>query len=328
MHLGALVPQGWKHEFDGMDSRAAFAKMIEVAQHAEAIGLDSVWLYDHFHAVPWPAQPGTVVFECWTGMMALAMATQNVRLGQMVTCAGYRNPAYLAKVAAGIDVASGGRLEFGIGAGWYWEEFESYGYGFASNGDRLGHLRDTVEIVKRLWLDERASYDGRFASIKDAISDPKPLQQPRPPVWIGGGGEKVTLRIVAEHADWSNFMGTLETFHTKRDLLRGHCEAVDRDPGEIRMSVHCDCLVARTDTELRALLDKHPSIFGIPEEQRLQSHLIGTVNQVIDRAAKYAELGCEGFIPWFPDYPTTDSLDLFAEEVAPVLRKMTPGENP
>lgn len=325
MHIGALVPQGWKHEFDGMDPARSFDTMIQIARHIESIGLDSIWVYDHFHAVPPPAQPGTTVFECWTALAALAMQTSTIRLGQMVTCAGYRNPAYLAKVAATVDVASKGRLEFGIGAGWYWEEFQSYGYGFASNAERLGLLRDTCEIVTRLWSEERASYEGKFASIDDALSDPKPLQQPRPPIWIGGGGEQITLKIVAQFADWSNFMGTTETFAHKRALLHKHCETIGRDPALIKQSVHSDCLVARTDTELRALLDKHPSIFGVPEDQRRESHLIGTVNEVIDRAAAYVQLGCEGFIPWFPDYPSTGSLDLFASDVAPVLRTMNPG---
>ncbi|HVL89460.1 MAG TPA: TIGR03560 family F420-dependent LLM class oxidoreductase [Actinomycetota bacterium] len=315
MHLGALVPQGWKHDLDGLDPQAAFAKMIEVAQRCESLGLDSIWLYDHFHAVPWPAEPGVPVFECWTGMMALAMRTERVRLGQMVTCTPYRNPGYLAKIAACVDVASGGRLEFGLGGGWYEEEYVAYGYGFHEPRERLGHLRDTVNIVERMWRDERATYDGTYVSVKDAVNDPKPLQSPRPRVWIGGGGEQITLRITAGHADWANFMGDVDTFKRKRDIMRGYAEEMGRDPASIKLSIHCEMLVAPDEPALGALTERHPSIFGRPEEQRRATNLIGTTQQVIDKIAAYADLGCEAVIPWFPDYPDSGSLEIFATEI-------------
>lgn len=320
MHFGALVPQGWKHDLDGLAPREAFDTMISVAQRVEAVGLDSVWLYDHMHAVPPPAQPGTTVFECWTSLAAIAMRTERVRLGQMVTCTPYRNPGLLAKIAATVDVASNGRLEMGLGAGWYWEEFNSYGYGFPEAKERLGILRDTVNIIKRMWRDERSTYEGKYASVTDAICDPKPIQQPRPPIWIGGGGEQVTLKIVAQHADWSNFMGTTENFKAKRDILRKHCDDIGRDWSEIRMSIMPDCLVAPDQASIDALQAKHPSLFGVPADQRREAHLIGTVQQVIDRIGAYKELGCDGVVCWFADYPQTDSLDLFASEVVPAFR--------
>jgi len=320
MHFGALVPQGWKHDLDGLAPQDAFATMLAVGERCEALGLDSIWLYDHFHAVPSPAEPGTPVFECWTGMMALAMRTHRVRLGQMVTCTPYRNPAYLAKIAACVDVASGGRLEMGVGGGWYWEEYESYGYGFPEPRERLGHLRDTVNILDRMWRDERASYEGKFASIKDAICDPKPLQDPRPPIWIGGGGEQITLRITAKHADWANFMGDVDTFKRKRDIMRGYAEEMGRDPSQIKLSIHCEMLVAPTDTELGALTQTYPSIFGRPEDERRTTNLIGTVQQVIDTIGAYRDLGCEAVIPWFPDYPDSGSLELFATEIRAAFR--------
>jgi F420-dependent oxidoreductase-like protein len=316
LHFGALVPQGWKREFDGLDARTAYQTMLATAQACEHAGYDSIWLYDHFHSIP-PPPVATPVFECWTSMMALAERTERVRLGQMVTCTPYRNSAYLAKVSACVDVASGGRLEMGVGAGWYWDEFNAYGYGFPEPRERLGYLADTIEILKRMWSEEKATYEGRYASVKDAYCDPKPLQQPRPNLWIGGGGEKVTLRIVARHADFANFGGKPHEWARKRDILFAHCEAVGRDPAEIRLTLHQDCLVARDEAGVRALLEAHPSLWNEAEESRRRGHLIGTVQEVIDRIGVYTELGASGFVSWFPDYPDAGSMELFAAEVMP-----------
>jgi F420-dependent oxidoreductase-like protein len=319
LHFGALVPQGWKGEFDGMTGRQGFERMCEIAVECERLGLDSIWLYDHFHSVPPPARP-TPVFECWTGLTALAAQTWTIRLGQMVTCTPYRNPAYLAKIAACVDVASNGRLEAGLGAGWYQQEFEAYGYDFPSAGARIGYLEDTVEILKRMWRDEAATYQGKYASVKDAYCDPKPVQRPRPPLWIGGGGEKKTLRVVAKHADYANIGGSVETFVRKRDVLHEHCEDVGRDPAEIGITMHQDCLVARDEQQLRNLTAEYPSIWGASDEDRARNNLVGTTQQVIDKMGAYVEAGARGFIVWFPDYPRADTLQLFAEEVIPALR--------
>ena len=318
-HFGTLVPQGWKHEFDALAPAAAYHRMIEVAQIAERAGYDSIWLYDHFHSVP-PPPAAVPVFECWTSMMAFAERTSTVRLGQMVTCTPYRNPASLAKVSSCVDVASGGRLEMGVGAGWYWDEFNAYGYGFPSPAERIGYLADTVEILKRMWADEKATYAGRYASVVDAYNDPKPLQKPRPPLWIGGGGEQLTLRVVARHADYANFGGSLPTFTHKRDVLRRHCEAVGRDTAEITLTLHQDALVAADEAELRRMLDAHPSLWGSAEDERLGGHLIGTTQQVIDRVGAYLEAGAGGFVVWCPDFPGTESLERFAAEVIPAFR--------
>jgi F420-dependent oxidoreductase-like protein len=316
VHFGALVPQGWKREFDGMDARTAYETMMTTALTCEAAGYDSIWLYDHFHSVP-PPPVATPVFECWTSMMALAERTSTVRLGQMVTCTPYRNAGYLAKVSACVDVASNGRLEMGVGAGWYWDEYNAYGYGFPEPKERIGYLADTVEILKRMWSNEKATYEGKYASVKDAFCDPKPMQSPRPPLWIGGGGEQLTLRVVARHADYSNFGGDPETFARKRDILFGHCSKVGRDPSEIRLTLHQDVLVGRDDAAIGALEEKHPSIWGASNEDRRKGHLVGSVQEVIDGIGAYVEAGASGFVVWFPDYPSTGSMELFASEVMP-----------
>ena len=316
IHFGALVPQGWKGEFTGLDPRTAYRTMIEAAQACERAGYDSIWLYDHFHNIP-PPPIATPVFECWTSMMAFAERTERVGLGQMVTCTPYRNAGYLAKISSCVDVASNGRLQMGVGAGWYWDEYNAYGYGFPEPKDRIGYLADTVEILKRMWSDEKATYEGKYQSVKDALCDPKPLQSPRPPLWIGGGGEKLTLRVVAKHADYSNFGGKLPEWERKRDILYGHCEKVGRDPKEIRLTLHQDCMIGKDDTDVKRLLDQFPSLWKEEPESRKQGHLIGTVQEVIDRVGAYIERGASGFVNWFPDYPDTASMELFATEVMP-----------
>jgi alkanesulfonate monooxygenase SsuD/methylene tetrahydromethanopterin reductase-like flavin-dependent oxidoreductase (luciferase family) len=235
----------------------------------------------------------------------------------MVTCTPYRNAAYLAKISACVDVASNGRLQMGVGAGWYWDEFNAYGYGFPEPRERLGYLADTIEILKRMWSDEKATYEGRYASVKDAFCDPKPLQSPRPPLWIGGGGEKVTLRIVAQHADYSNFSGKPHEWERKRDILFSHCEKVGRDPASIRMTLHQDCLIGKDEADVQRLLARFPSLWGEAPESRRQGGLIGTAPEVVDKVGTYLGLGASGFVNWYPDYPATDSMELFAAEVMP-----------
>lgn len=238
--FGAFMPQGWKMELASIEGATAkWDKAVEIAQLAEELGYDSLWVYDHFHNVPRPAHEA--VFECWTTVTAVSQRTSRIRLGQMVGCNSYRNPALLAKITSCVDVISGGRLDWGIGAGWYELEYRGYGYEFPKPKDRIGMLRETVEIVTQLWSQEETTYKGRYYELQRANCDPKPLQQPRPPVWIGGGGEQLTLRVVARYADCSNFGGRPEVWAHKRDVLRAHCAEVgrrrDRSRGSVRGGV-------------------------------------------------------------------------------------------
>jgi F420-dependent oxidoreductase-like protein len=293
-----------------------WAKAVETAQLAERLGYDGVWVYDHFHNIPRPAHE--TVFECWTVLAAISQRTERVRLGQMVTCAAYRSPAYLAKVGATVDVVSGGRLDFGIGAGWYEHEFNAYGYGFPPAKDRLGVLRETVDIVRSMWTEPDTTYDGRHFQLSGAQCDPKPVQRPHPPIWIGGAGEKVTLRIVARHADHSNFGGKPEEWARKRDILRDHCRAVGRDPEEIRMTWSPEVLVRESEAEIEAI--GSGSLWGEPAESWRAGNLVGTPEQVAEKLLRYVDLGCAGVIPWCTDYPSTQTLELFAEKVMPEFR--------
>jgi F420-dependent oxidoreductase-like protein len=310
--FGMFVPQGWKMELSGIgDPAAQWAKTKEIALLAEAKGYDSIWVYDHFHNVPKPAHEA--VFECWTTMAALAEATTTVRLGQMVGCAAYRAPSLLAKITSNIDVISGGRLEWGIGAGWYRNEFAGYGFPFLEPRDRIGMMSETVEIVRSMWTRPETTYQGRYYELDRAQCDPKPLQDPHPPIWIGGGGEQLTLRVVARLADRANFGGKPEEWARKREILRGHCKAVGRDEEEIGKTWSPDLVVRETEAEVA----EFSSMWGESRESWAEGNLVGTPEQVCEKVARYVELGCSYFVPWCRDYPDTQSLSLFAEKVLP-----------
>jgi F420-dependent oxidoreductase-like protein len=314
MIFGTFVPQGWKMELAGIaDPQDKWAKALEIAMLAEDLGYDSLWAYDHVHNVPVPAHE--TMFECWTTLAAVSQRTSRIRLGQMVGCASYRNPALLAKITSNLDVMSGGRLDWGIGAGWYQNEYDAYGYEFLPAKDRIRVLRETVEIVKLMWSEPDASYEGRFLTISGAQCDPKPLQQPHPPIWIGGGGEQLTLRVVARHATHSNFGGKPHEFAHKCEVLKGHCAAVGRDYDEIVKTWSPEVFIR--DDEQEIIDGGTHSFWGEPFESWRDGNLVGTPEQVAEKLRAYADLGCGGVVPWCSDYPETETLRLFAEQVMP-----------
>jgi len=315
--FGVFIPQGWKMELSSIVGAAAqWQAAVDIARRAEELGFDSLWVYDHFHNVPRPSHEA--VFECWTTMAAISQLTTRIRLGQMVGCNSYRNPAVLAKITSNIDVISGGRLDWGIGAGWYENEYRGYGFDFPRPKDRIGMLDETVQIVRSMWTDPETTFSGKYYELRRAHCDPKPLQQPHPPIWIGGGGEQLTLRIVAQQADCSNFGGPPEMWAHKRDVLRSHCSAVGRDPDEIRMTWTPEIFIRRTEDEVEAAGSL--AVWGQPADEWRANNLVGTVEQVTEKIRAYADLGCAGFIPWCSDYPDTETLELFATEVMPEFR--------
>jgi F420-dependent oxidoreductase-like protein len=317
LRYGAFAPQGWKLEYRGWGAEAAWARTVEVAQLAEALGYDHLWVYDHFETVP--RREPTHVFEALTTLAALSQRTTTIRLGQLVTCAAYRNAGLLAKEAAGIDVMSGGRVILGLGGGWYDREYQAYGYPFPTARERLRILEETTEAVRALWTQETVDYSGQYVQLDGAYCDPKPLQQ-LPEVWIGGGGEQVTLRIAARHADKTNWQVGLDQFVHKSKVLREHCEREGRDFGSIVRTHGPDCrlfdserdldewLESPTGGHIRKLIDK---------DQYAQDNLVGTSDQVVEKVQTYVDAGCREFVLWFRDYPSTESLERFATEVVP-----------
>jgi F420-dependent oxidoreductase-like protein len=210
-------------------------EILSLWQEIDTLGYDTAWVFDHF--LPIFSDPTGPCLEAWTALSALAVATRKVRLGVMVTGNTYRHPAVLAKMATTVDIISGGRLILGIGAGWFEQEHQEYGIPFHTTGGRLRRLEEAIEIIKRLWTDERANFSGRYHELRNASFKPKPLQQPHPPIMIGASGENMALGIVARHAQMWNSFGTPEVFRHKIERLNDHCERAGRDPATIEKSV-------------------------------------------------------------------------------------------
>jgi F420-dependent oxidoreductase-like protein len=318
--FGVFVPQGWKMELTSVDgAEAKWARAVEIAVLAEELGFDSLWVYDHFHNVPRPAHEA--VFECWTTVAAISQRTSRIRLGQMVGCNSYRNPALLAKITSTVDVISGGRLDWGIGAGWYENEYKGYGYDFPPPKVRIGMLREAVEIVRSMWTEPETTYDGTYYTLQRANCDPKPLQQPHPPVLIGGGGEQLTLRVVARLADRANFGGKPDEWARKRSILQQHCKEVGRDEDEIEKTWSPEVFIRETEAEVEAAGSR--STWGEPFESWREGNLVGTPEQVAEKIQQYVALGCTSFMPWCSDYPSDETLRLFAR-VAEGFRSHAP----
>ncbi len=239
MKVGVIVPQGWQGEYDGWEPGRAWSRSVAVAAQAERLGYESIWLFDHFHTVPEPTDELT--FEAFTALAALAALTRRVRVGHVVLCSSYRNPALLAKMAGTVDVVSGGRFDLGIGAGWKRDEWLAYGYGFPPLRERLEHLRDSLEIVSRMLAPgrEHATYDGEHARVTDAINLPRGLQKPHVPVMVGGNGQNVTWRLAARFADELNLDGpSPDEVRAWLPVIRARCEEIGRDPATLSLSVH------------------------------------------------------------------------------------------
>lgn len=237
MDIGVIVPQGWTGEYDGWDPKKAWDRTVAVARQADEMGFESVWVFDHFQTVPVPTDELT--FESFTTLTALATATSRVRLGHLVLCAAYRNPALTAKMIGTLDVISGGRAELGMGAGWKEDEWRAYGYGFPDTRTRLAILADQLEVVTRMLDGGHADYLGEHASVTDAINVPRGLQSPRIPIIVGGNGPKVTWRLAARFADELNLDWlSPEEVVAAKPIIGQRCAEVGRDPATLRLSVN------------------------------------------------------------------------------------------
>ncbi len=240
MKLGVIVPQGWVGEYDGWEPLDAWRRTTEVARQADRLGFESVWLFDHFHTVPRPTDE--ITFESFTSLAALAAITERVRLGHIVICTAFRNPALTAKMISTMDTISGGRMELGIGAGWKKDEWDAYGYGFPETPERLARLGDDLGVVTAMLAGDKhqhATFEGEHSRVKNAINVPKPIQQPRVPIMVGGNGPNVTWRLAAKHADELNVDGMSPADVAKAlPVVRGRCEEIGRDPDTLKISVH------------------------------------------------------------------------------------------
>lgn len=314
--FGAFVPQGWRMDLVEIDDpMEQYEAMTRVALAAEELGYDSVWVYDHMHTVPTPEIE--TCFEAWTITAALARDTSRVKVGQMVTCNGYRNPALLAKMASTVDVLSHGRLFFGLGAGWYEHEWRAYGYGFPELRDRMRAFREAVQIIVRMWTDEKASFQGRYHSVHGAINEPKGVQKPHIPLWLGGSGEQVTLKLVAQYADASNFGSKeLDFLRHKLGVLRDHCDAVGRDFHSLTRSTGMGIFLLEEGDDPEAATAQARGKQSYQEFER--SVFVGTADQIADAIQQRIDLGLDYFILYFPRVAYDHTmLRRFAAEIMP-----------
>jgi F420-dependent oxidoreductase-like protein len=240
MKIGAIVPQGWTGEFDGWEPLDAWRRTTEVAQQAERLGFESIWLFDHFHTVPRPTDE--ITFESFTSLAALAALTSRVRLGHIVICTAFRNPALTAKMISTLDTISGGRMELGIGAGWKRDEWLAYGYGFPETRERLDRLEDDLAVITAMLAGDKhahATHEGTHSSVRNARNVPKPIQQPRVPIMVGGNGPNVTWRLAARFADELNLDGLSPAeVAAALPVIASRCEEIDRDPATLPVSIH------------------------------------------------------------------------------------------
>lgn len=295
-----------------------YANLKKVWDEAERLGYNSGWLFDHFFELPQIGPADEPCLEAWTTLTSLAADTEKLRLGVTVLCAGYRNPALLAKMSSTLDVISHGRLEFGIGAGWAESEYKAYDYPFDTPSIRIAKLRETVIIIKKMWTEEKATYKGRYYTITDAINNPKPQQKPHPPIWIGGGGEQLTLKAVAQLADGCNFTSlTPDEYKHKLTILQAHCAKAHRNPNEIKKSWQGRVIIANDEAQVKEKLRR---FIDTPQgaARATSSNIIGTPEQCTQQIQQYAELGVTQFMLVFPEAPRDlRTLQLFGEKVMP-----------
>ena len=313
MKIGAFIPQGWRMDLSGVTKENQWKTILDSASKIENLGYESIWVYDHFHTVPTPTQDPT--YECWSLMSALSQTTSRVRLGQMCTCNSYRNPSYLTKVASTIDVMSGGRLEYAIGAGWYDQEYEAYGYEYPSAGIRLKMLEESLIIYKRMTTQEKASFEGEYYQIKDAINQPKPIQEPHPPLWVCGGGEKVTLKLLARYGDYGNWDVDVDGFISKSNILKQHCDSENRNFDDIGKTLHTNVIIGDNQSDLNNKLEKISEATSIPKDIYLKKPLVGVKNEVFEKIDEFETHGCVYLIAYIADIVWGDTLDILKDKL-------------
>jgi F420-dependent oxidoreductase-like protein len=313
--FGVFLPF-YAFKFEETKPSAHFNRVRNIVLECERLGYDSVWLDDHLMFGKKP------VLECWTTIAALSSITTKIRLGTMVLCNSFRNPALLAKMAATLDVISNGRLEFGIGAGVQRDEHAAYGIPFLQPHERIGRMNEAVEIIKKMWTEEKASYEGKYYRINEAVCEPKPLQKPHPPITIGGSGEKLTLKVAAQHADrcdWGH-IPSLELYKHKLAVLENHCKAVGRNSQEIEKSCWLggQIFIASNQKEMdEKVLQWKPKNASLKDFKKLS--LIGTPDECRQKIRQYASLGATYFMLFFGDLPNLSSARLFADTIVKTM---------
>jgi F420-dependent oxidoreductase-like protein len=307
VQFGLAIPQGWRggdlplEEENNPINQYAFSKSI--ATTADNLNFDSVYAYDHL--IPhYKDDVEKNIFECFTLLSSLAVITEKVKIGQIVVCNSYRSPSLLAKMLSTLDIISNGRLELGIGAGWYEQEYLSYGYDFPFARTRIMQLDESLSIIKAMWTEKYASFEGKYYKIKDAICNPKPIQKPHPLIMVGGSGEKYLLKVVAKHADRYNlFFGSPDEMKRKISLLKEYCSSVGRNyQKDIQYSVVLPCVIRESEDEInRVLVQSKRKDKGMEEyyQYLVDGVMVGTPERLLQGIRKYLDIGVRHFILHF-----------------------------
>ena len=295
----------------GIPPQERFRQIRSSVLECEKLGYHSVWLDDHLMYNEWP------ILECWTTLSALAALTTKIRLGTMVSCTTHRNPALLAKMAATVDVVSGGRLELGVGAGVQEREHLAYGFGFPKLDARIERLNEALQVIRLLCTENKANFKGKHFTLTDAACEPKPVQKPHPPITVGGSSQQLMHKATAPYADRFDW-GLLPIDEYKRKLvfLENHCKAIGRDCGEIEKSCwpSGQVLIAESQNELSKKIGRYkPADVSLAEFKK--TTLATTPEQWIEQLQVYVDLGVTTFMLYFADFPCTQGLRLFAKTV-------------
>jgi alkanesulfonate monooxygenase SsuD/methylene tetrahydromethanopterin reductase-like flavin-dependent oxidoreductase (luciferase family) len=300
------------YAFQTKEPEEHFSFIRDTVLECERLGYDSVWLDDHLMYNNWP------IFETWTTLSALSSLTSKIRLGTMVSCLAHRNPALLAKMASTVDVLSGGRLEFGIGTGTQQAEHDAYGFDFLKPTVRIDRLVEALEVIKQLWTQKKANFQGKYYTLKDAVCEPKPSQKPYPPITVGGSGELLMQKVTARHADrfdWG-FVPSTEYYKCKLEILEKHCRENARNFGDIQRSCWPggQVLIAHNHKELSEKISQRKPV-NTNLDSFKKDALVGTPDECIEQLQGYVDFGVTYFMLFFGDLPCLDGLKLFAEDV-------------
>lgn len=322
IRMGLQIPN---FTYPGVSTDQLFERVAATAVAAEANGFDSVFVMDHFFQLPMLGTPDQEMFEAYTLLSAIAARTSTVRLGAMVGGMTYRNPAFLAKTVTCLDVISNGRAIWGIGAGWFELEHDSYGFPFGTFTDRFEKLEEGLQIAKSMFVNQTTTFDGKWFQVKDAFNVPKPVQAGGPPILIGGSGERKTLRMVAQYADACNVFGEPSAVRHLMDVLDGHCERLGRDPASICRTRLGTLVVGRTMEEAEAKLTARlggTRLSDMPAEQqeRLRAmFILGDPPAVQQRVQDLLDAGLDGIVFNMIDSHDVEAVELAGQVLQPVL---------
>ena len=286
--IGLQIPS---FTFDAPDTEM-FGKVVQLATAAEETGFDSVWVMDHFYQLPPLGGPERPMLEAYTLLGALGGRTSRVRLGALVGGVTYRNPALVAKQATTLDVVTGGRAILGLGAAWYDVEHDGLGFDFPGAKERIDRLEEAVQICRAMFTEETATFDGKYYRIHEARNVPRPITPGGPPIMIGGGGERRTLRVVARHADMWNFGGDPQTYEQKLQTLRRHCDEAGRDYDAILKTKLSTLVLTETEEQANATREMLAQVSG----RGVGSFNVGTEKEILGQVEELLDLGVEYFI--------------------------------